>query len=337
MLLNPEQLRRHAEEPLQPLYFVGGDELLLVEDACQAIVQAASEQGYTEKERYDIGPGTDWTDVFSGASSMSLFSSKRVLDVRLPAKGVDRAGSDALRAYLENPVEETLVLVRAGPVEWRQRSSAWFKTLEKKAVVVLTSTVSIRELPRWVGARAEKAGLKLSRDAIETLVDRAEGNLVAVEQELEKLRLLDHSQGQEITVDDLSLGNASHFESFELIDTTFAGDAARARKMLRTLRQEGVAIYMVVGALAAQLRRAHRVSMGRRERLARNRKAAIDAVVRRLSSQGIETALAECGRLDQQAKGMLRGDAWDSLERLILTISGRPGSTLEQEARYLGW
>lgn len=268
---------------------------------------------------------------------MSLFSSKRVLDVRLPAKGVDRAGSDALRAYLENPVEETLVLVRAGPVEWRQRSSAWFKTLEKKAVVVLTSTVSIRELPRWVGARAEKAGLKLSRDAIETLVDRAEGNLVAVEQELEKLRLLDHSQGQEITVDDLSLGNASHFESFELIDTTFAGDAARARKMLRTLRQEGVAIYMVVGALAAQLRRAHRVSMGRRERLARNRKAAIDAVVRRLSSQGIETALAECGRLDQQAKGMLRGDAWDSLERLILTISGRPGSTLEQEARYLGW
>ena len=45
MLLNPEQLRHHAEEPLQPLYFVGGDELLLVEDACQAIVKAASEQG----------------------------------------------------------------------------------------------------------------------------------------------------------------------------------------------------------------------------------------------------------------------------------------------------
>ena len=42
MLLKPEQLRRHAEEPLQPLYFVGGDELLLVEDACQAIVKAVS-------------------------------------------------------------------------------------------------------------------------------------------------------------------------------------------------------------------------------------------------------------------------------------------------------
>ncbi|GIT38829.1 MAG: DNA polymerase III subunit delta [Gammaproteobacteria bacterium] len=309
---------------MQP-YILSGDELLLVEDACQAIVKAASEQGLGER-RYDIGPGRVDRRVFRSFEYVVVLI-QTCVGFRLPAKGVDRAGSDALRAYLENPVEETLVLVRAGPVEWRQRSSAWFKTLEKKAVVVLTSTVSIRELPRWVGARAEKAGLKLSRDAIETLVDRAEGNLVAVEQELEKLRLLDHSQGQEITVDDLSLGNASHFESFELIDTTFAGDAARARKMLRTLRQEGVAIYMVVGALAAQLRRAHRVSMGRRERLARNRKAAIDAVVRRLSSQGIETALAECGRLDQQAKGMLRGDAWDSLERLILTFpdgQGRP-------------
>ena len=337
MLLNPEQLRRHTEEPLQALYFIGGDELLLVEDACQVIVKAASEQGFTERERYDIGPGTDWTDVFSGASSMSLFSSKRMLDIRLPAKGVDRAGSDALRAYLENPIEEMLVLVRAGPVEWRQRSSAWFKTLEKKAVVVLTSTVSVKELPRWVGARADKGGLKLSRDAIEALVDRAEGNLIAVEQELQKLRLLNYPPGTEITIDELSLGNASHFESFELIDTAFSGDAPRARKMLRTLRQEGVAIYMVVGALAAQLRRAYQVSIGRRERLARNRKAAVDAVVRRHSSQGIETALVECGRLDQQAKGMLRGEAWDSLERLILSISGRPGSTLEQEARYLGW
>ena len=91
MLLKPEQLERHLEEPLRPLYFVGGDELLLVEDACRAIVKRASDQGFTERERYDIGPGTDWSDVFSGASNMSLFSAKRVLDIRLSAKGVDRA------------------------------------------------------------------------------------------------------------------------------------------------------------------------------------------------------------------------------------------------------
>ena len=336
MLLKPEQLERHLEEPLRPLYFVGGDELLLVEDACRAIVKTASDQGYTERERYDIGPGTDWSDVFSGAASMSLFSAKRVLDIRLSAKGVNRAGSDALRAYLEDPIEETLVLVRAGPIEWRQRSSAWFKFLEKQAVVVLASAVSAQELPQWLGARARSAGLKLSSDAIEALVDRAEGNLVAVQQELEKLGLLDHPSDKEITVGDLSLGNASHFETFELIDTAFLGDAARARKMLRTSRQEGIAVYMVIGALAAQLRRAYHVSTGRHERLARNRKRAVDAVTRRLGSRGIETSLAECGRLDQQAKGMLRGEAWDSLERLILAISGRSRSNLEREVQYLG-
>ncbi|MEC9286396.1 MAG: DNA polymerase III subunit delta [Pseudomonadota bacterium] len=335
MRLKPEQLDRHLNEPLEPVYFVGGDELLLIEDVCVAIVKAAGEQGFSERERFDIGSGTDWADVFSGASSMSLFSEKRMLDIRLSAKGVDRAGSDALRAYVENPIEGTLVLVRAGPIEWRQRTSAWFKALEKQAVLVLVPTISAQELPHWLDARAQSAGLKLSRDSIEAIVDRAEGNLLAVQQELEKLCLLDRPSDKEITVDDLSLGNTSHFETFELIDTGFLGDAPRARKMLRTLRQEGVPIYMVIGALAAQLRRAYHISIGRRERLAHNRKRAVDAVIARLGSRGIEMSLVECGRLDQQAKGMLRGEAWDSLERLILTVSGRSRSNLEREARYL--
>ena len=335
MQLKPEQLENHLAEPLESMYFVGGDELLLIEDVCRAIVQAASDQGFGERERFDVGSGTDWADVFSVASSMSLFSTKRMLDIRLSAKGVDRAGSDALRTYIENPVEGTLVLVRAGPIEWRQRTSAWFKALEKRAVLVLVPTISAQELPNWLDARARKAGLKLSRDSIATIVDRAEGNLLAVQQEIEKLCLVDHPSDKEITVDDLSLGNTSHFETFELIDTAFLGDAPRVRKMLRTLRQEGVPIYMVIGALAAQLRRSYHVSTGRRERLARHRKRAVDAMITRLGSRGIEISLVECGRLDQQAKGMLRGEAWDSLERLILTVSGRSRSNLEREARYL--
>ena len=335
MHLKPEQLGRHLEEPMRSVYFVGGDELLLVEDACLAIVKTAYAQGFTERERIAVGAGNEWADVFSSASSMSLFSAKRMLDIRLSSKGVDRAGSEALLAYLENPIEETLLLVRAGPIEWRKRSSPWFKALEKQAVVVMVSTISAQELPRWLSARAQNAGLKLSRDAIDALVDRTEGNLIAAQQELEKLSLLDHQSDTEITVDDLSLDSAAHFETFELIDTAFLGDAVRVRKMLRTLRQEGVPIYVVIGALAGQLRRAYHVSIGRSERLARNRKRAIDAAIRRLGSHGIETILMECGRLDQQAKGMLRGEAWDSLERLALTISGRSRSNLEAEARYL--
>jgi len=49
MLLKPEQLGRHLEELLRPVYFVGGDELLLVEDACRAIVQTASDRGFPRK------------------------------------------------------------------------------------------------------------------------------------------------------------------------------------------------------------------------------------------------------------------------------------------------
>ena len=61
----------------------------------------------------------------------------------------------------------------------------------------------------------------------------------------------------------------------------------------------------------------------------------VDAAVRRLSTHGIASILRECGRLDQQAKGMLAGDAWDSLERILLAVAGAADSRLETEAQYL--
>ena len=37
---------------------------------------------------------------------------------------------------------------------------------------------------------------------------------------------------------------------------------------------------------------------------------------------GLEQALAESAMLDLQAKGMLRGDEWASLERLLVRLAG---------------
>lgn len=335
MQLKFEQLGKHIAGGLQPVYFVAGDEILLIEEACRDILEAAESAGFGERSRHDIGTGTDWDEIFDSASNMSLFAERKVIDIRLGNKGLDRAGSDAVRGYLEDPIPDTLVLLRAGSIEWRQRSSAWFKALEKQAVVLMVWPIRTRDLPRWLDKRCKAVGLNLNGDALAVLADRVEGNLLAAQQEIEKLRLLFPGAGVEVTEQDLTLNDASHFESFDLIDTAFRGEAARVRKMVQTLRQEGVAVFMVIGALTAQLRRAYGLSMGRNERISRNRLPAVNAAVSRLSTAGIDAILRECARLDQQAKGMLRGDAWDSFERILLAVAGATESTLETEAAYL--
>ena len=55
--------------------------------------------------------------------------------------------------------------------------------------------IDATRLPAWRATRARAAGLELAPDALAFLAERCEGNLLAAQQELEKLRLL-APQGQ---------------------------------------------------------------------------------------------------------------------------------------------
>lgn len=329
MQIRANQLAKHLQDGrLASVYLVAGDEQLLVDEACDEIFAAAKRQGFDERTTFEAAPRAAWKPLFAAAANMSLFASKRLLDVRIPPRGLDRAGSDALRGYLAAPLPDTLLVCRAVGLEWRQRSSAWYKALDKAGVLLPIWPVSLRELPRWLDDRCKRHGLTLDRDAIDALADRVEGNLLAAHQEIEKLKLLQPSGT--VSADDVAqaVGDSAHFDTFALIDAAFAGQGARVRKMLTALRLQGAVVFMVLGALINQLHRARELSTGGKPRLARNRQQLVAGAVRRLGTPGIDEIIRECALLDMQAKGMLRGDAWQSFERILLAVASAPPSSL---------
>ena len=336
MQLKSSQLARHLQGADFPAaYLVIGDEQLLVDEACDDILAAAKRNGFDERTLFEAMPRAPWNDLFAAAANLSLFASKRLLDVRIPPRGLDRAGSDAMRGYLQAPLPDTLLVCRAVGLEWRQRTSAWFKAMDKAGVAVLVNPVPVRELPRWLEGRCRAAGLHLERDAIDALAERVEGNLLAARQEIEKLTLLKPTGP--LSADDVqnAVGDSSHFDTFALIDAAFAGHGDRVRKMRVALQLEGVAIFLIMGALSNQLQRARELVAGGNPRLPRHRVAAVSAAARRLGADGIDALVKECALLDMQAKGMLRGDAWQSLERILLALAGVRPPTLAKEAELL--
>lgn len=344
MQLAASQLAKHLRSgSLCDVYLASGDEQLLVDEACEDILAAARKAGFSERTPFEAAPRAPWNELFADAANLSLFASKRVLDIRIPARGLDRPGSDALRGYLKAPLADTLMVCRAIGLEWRQRSSAWYKAIEKAGAVVPIWPIAARDLPRWLAGRCKRHGLALSADAVDMLAERVEGNLLAAQQEIEKLKLLcasDDSSGetaQPISVQQVveAVGDSAHFDTFELIDAAFAGQAARVRRMHNALRLEGVPVFMVMGALLNQLRRARQLAAGGNPRLPRNRQQAVAAAVRRLGADGIDALVRECACLDLQAKGMLRGEPWQSLERILLAVAGLKPSTLGEEADLL--
>ncbi|MCZ6711820.1 MAG: DNA polymerase III subunit delta, partial [Gammaproteobacteria bacterium] len=212
------ELDARLASQLAPAYFVSGDEVLLVQEACDAIVAEAERQGFSERSVQYVETGFRWDDILQDAASMSLFAERRIIDVRAPANKFDRVASETLRSYADAPSDDILLLIRTGRLDAKQRSTAWFKALDKLGVMVLIWPVDSVELPKWLGGRLRAAGLQLAPEAVTYLCEQVEGNLLAAVQEIEKLKLANLEQPISAEALMQVMEDSAHYDAFELID-----------------------------------------------------------------------------------------------------------------------
>ncbi|MCZ6619603.1 MAG: DNA polymerase III subunit delta [Gammaproteobacteria bacterium] len=331
MQVKPADLSSRLAGKLASVYLVSGDETLLVEEACDAVIAAARTRGFDERSVLYVDSGFKWNDVLQDVMSMSLFSQRRIVDLRVPGNKFDKEASEVLREYSAHPADDTLLLIRCERLEPRQRSSAWFKALDKAGVIVLIWPVTVAELPRWLSRRLADAGVKLDKEALQYFSQRLEGNLLAAVQEVEKLKLA--ALPEPINLANLAsvFEDAAHYDTFVLIDAVLAGEPARVSRIVAGLRQEGVALFAILGFLTSQLRliQSSRKLPPQRQRL-------VNTFLKRLGSiEAIDRVLAQCALVDQQGKGQLLGDAWLSLESLLLRLAGARLPSLETQLKYL--
>ena len=333
VVLKPTDLSRHLRNQLAQVYLVSGDDFLLVQESCDAIIAAARSKGFDEKSFLDTSSGFRWQDLAQNAASMSLFSQSRILDIRVAENKFDKDASKAIREYVNAPIEGTLLLIRCARLEPKQRSSAWYKAIDSIGYILLTWPIEGKSLFEWLKRRANDAGVDLDNDAIRYLSERVEGNLLAGAQEIEKLKLI--ADPKLLTLEDVEsvIGDFAHFDVFSLIDAIFVGDLDRVQRVLNSLRDAGVSLFPILGGLTGQMRRlkdSKKPISGKRGEL-------ITVFINRLGSvEVIDKVLEQCALVDAQAKGQLLGDPWISLENLCLRLAGsRKLLSLEIQAKML--
>jgi len=334
MQLKPEQIDAHLRKQLAPIYFISGDEPLRVMEAADAIRAAAREQGYDERDVLTAQAGFDWDSLMSEAGNLSLFSQRRVIDLRLPTGKPGADGSKALRAYAERPPDDTLLLVTAGKLDPAARKSKWVQALDKAGVVVFVWPLKGQEFNAWVAQRMRQRGLQPTADAVTLLSERVEGNLLACVQEIEKLYLL-QGEGEVDAGAILALvADNARYDVFGLLDSALAGKAARCVRMLQGLQAEGLVPQIVIWALARELRQltamAGSLASGQPVQAVLSqyrvwpaeRKSLVAAALRRLSVTQCNALLQHCARVDRISKGQGAGSAWDELLQLTLKLAG---------------
>ena len=320
-----ESLERDLERAeMRPLYFISGDESLLVSEAVEAIIARARGLGFAEREIVysDASKKFRFSSLREQVGAASLFESRRVLDLRVPRDQIDKSAGDAMVSYLQRPSADVCVVLGTGQFEARQRNTAWFKKLAESAFTVLVWPLKERELLPWLSRRAEKAGFRLSRDAVRFLAMQVEGNLLAASQEIEKLAIMaSQGEGEELSLAQVrtEVANSAHFNSFQLMDAAFEGSGQRVVRLLRSLRLEGEELMRLLGLVVSQLRM---LRGGAPMRVPEMKRRAMERTMERLGARGVEELLQQAEQIDRQVKGVEPGDPWRTLERMLLELAG---------------
>ena len=333
MELSPDNLvSRLAGEPLCPVYMITGPEPLLVLEAADAVRAHARGQGYAEREVFDAdGRDFDWSPLAATFRAPSLFSSQRLIELRLPTARPGKEGAELIVDYCTQPPGDILLLITGG--EWsKKHGGKWSEAIARTGRLAVARQVRPDQMPGWVEARLRKCGVKADRGAVQRLVDRVEGNLLAAAQEIDKLALLADGQTLDAARMESLVADAARFDVFRMLDSALNGQGARASRMLAGLRAEGEAIHALMGMVVKELltvaalarvqaRGGNLAAEFKAQRVWDSKQATYRRALQRHGAPHWERFVAEAGRVDRIAKGRAPGDAWQVLERLLLVVA----------------
>lgn len=327
MKLSVEDLPRHLSKGLQPLYMIHGAAMLLAIEAADAIRATARNDGYSEREVLIADTGFKWAELRNSSQSLSLFSSRKIVDLRIPTGKPGVEGAQALQDYCQQLNADTLTLISLPRIDSTAMKTKWFSALAEKAVVIAADEIALSELPLWIAGRLKRQNQSADTDTLAFLAQKVEGNLLAAFQEIQKLALL-FPEGQ-LSFEQVkdAVMDVARYDVFKLSEAMLAGDAARFSHILEGLRAEGTATVLILWALAEDIRTMAKVSRAMQQngnlanalrdaRVWGVRQKLVERAVRRFSPAFAERALRQAALIDKLVKGLRSGDVWDELLQL---------------------
>ncbi len=334
MKLSPRQWHAHLQAPLAALYLICGDELLLCQEAADALRSAARQQGYGERMVFYVERGFQGGALLQEVRSPSLFGDRRLIELRCPQLPGQELAT-FLMELAESPDPDTILLCSLPRLHARDLKLPWIQAWEQHGVMLEISKVDAAALPAWIRERLTAAGFDASPEAVALLAERTEGHLLAAAQEISKLQLLCPPGPIDIDLLLRSSSQAARYDAYALADAAVQGQANRAVEILQCLLEEGEALPLLLSVLCNEIRHllAGADAQARGEAVASALRAAgawerrlpvLQKALGRLSQAQLRGMLDLAQLCDRAIKGRAELPADLALLRLVAALAGTP-------------
>ncbi|MDR8522809.1 MULTISPECIES: DNA polymerase III subunit delta [Shewanella] len=327
MRVYPDQLVRQLS-PLPQCCLIFGDDPWLCEQSRAALHAEAKRQGFEEKIQLSQETGFSWNELYEQWQAMSLFSSRRIIELTLPQAKPGTDGSAMLQSLMQMDNPDVLLILSGPKLASEQTKSKWFKSLDAKGIYVPCATPEGAQFQRWLDGRINHYGLTVGRDAREMLFALYEGNLLAADQALQLLQLLSPNDAISCQQLEQYFEDQSRFSVFQLTDAMLNNQQDKAQHILSQLKSEGVAMPIILWSLfkelgvlmqlkSAQNNRQPIQGLWSKLRIWDKRKPIYQTALNRLELEHIESLLAASSAIELKLKQQGIED-WTGLSHVSL-------------------
>ncbi len=333
-----------------PLYLLSSDEPLLLRDWLDTARKSMKQEGFEDIQNYTADTGFDWQEMLYESDMPTLFADKKCRIIRIPNGKPGLQGAKIIQSLCQNLPQDCVFIFVIPKLDRAIKNSSWFKRVQQAGEIVELKPVYLNHLPDWIMQRARQKSLHIDAQSAAFLAERTEGNLLAADQELEKLSIR-FADASELTFETIeqSVAQSSRYNNFVLVDACLAGNTQRAMKVLNSLVAEGYVTTQLLWALQSTLEQLVRLKQAQVSarlgaqlwqslRIWSSKQRLYLAALARMELDQIERLLQSCATLDRIGKGQQDASYpdmdWLQMKTLIAEFCGvRPIPVFRQEGR----
>ena len=348
MKIKAENLPQNLLTNKYSIFWISGDEPLLVQESADLVRKHYRETGFEEREIYNTDSDFDFDRFNNSVNNLSLFSAKKIFELRLDKTTGKSGGSEklmlgqkekaAVDSFIEANNPDFALIITSLKLDKSLLSSKWVKEYDHLMGLVQVWPIDRDGLIKWLSKKLNASKISADREVLQLLSERVEGNLLAANQEVEKLKLLaNFENNSRVNLNTKTImqvvADNSRFDAYDLVDAALIGDSTRCQKIIANLKDEGVHPLFVLNALTKELRGLNKMidkkesgqrvnSILQTSRIFFHRKQAVTNAFQRLSRQEVWRMLDKARNIDKAIKGAALRNPWDEISVLALELSG---------------
>ena len=254
MLIKEYELQHKLTLNLPNLIWINGDEILIIDEIHKNILKQANKSGFSEKEIIFLESDLNWDALLSASSNMSLFNDKKIIDLRLKTLKLGRKASQQVTQWLSLLSPDIFVIITSAQCSSEVKKTKWYKLINDFGWIVPIWPIKTQQLPNWIVKRARQKKLTISQEAAQSLTIKTEGNLLACDQELTKLALLNYQTPITPEIIYQNISDSSHYNIYQLADSMLTPNIAQTIKILRSLIKEGLSLQIILWSIIKEIR-----------------------------------------------------------------------------------